>query len=275
MQYKYVNIRAVLNFIPEAIREEESETNLLMWAFQGFRENTGKTWKYNYKTCLVPVANHKASLPNGVVKVAYVGFSLSKPGCLDTDKDLGYTVDTFHNKTDDNDYRVIIQQQLIPNCPEILGVPLRYVGQNPEVLTKKCMNLYCRDCSIGFSISKTMESITIDTSHSGWLCIVYKTLTRDDDNNIIIPDDPDLLRAMSYFAQAQHWLNRDARKEQGAFQRYQSMLYQASNKFGEANGKAALRAFNPENLQSFIFDRFLLTKHPIATGEGRNRGLTR
>ena len=276
MQHKFISLKAVLNYIPDSIRREESDAQLLSWAFQGFRRNIKNgNLLYDFKTCLIPIVNHKAKLPKGVLKLATVLYTAEKPKACDDEDDPTYLLDRFYNKADEDDIRYIVQQHLmLANLDHLSNYKmLSYQGQNPEMLLKSCGALYCKDCSTGFHITKSMSHIIIDECE-GWLCVTYKAMV-EINGELAIPDSVNLLTAMGLYAEAEHWRNRRGGKEANADNYYKDALLFSSTAFREFKNDNLFSSFNADRYNALLNRRFIIGDHPTISGKGRNTLLSR
>ena len=277
---KFISIEAALNYVPNTILENTPKSQLLQWMYQYVRMNAPSSWKYSWHMLCTTVNNHKAELPQGVVKIAAVLYSsnnICEVDCNDTESlPAGLEAVPFINEANPNDCRYIIQQQAVVD--PVLNkdcFPLKYRGQDAKILTDGCVNLFCK--GDGFSVDRMLSCITTDPQ-SGYLCVVYKTLITeftDGKNTVVIPDDPDLLEALALYAEAKFWQDRSAKKEAGAENLFSSRLRMASTKMREALGKRHLRGLKVNMLSNFIFNRFKIQKLDSVSGNNRNKNYRR
>ena len=244
---KYISLKAVIPYLPRYIKEEESESQLLSWALLGYRQNiTVPAWKDDFRVCLATVTNNRAKLPFGINKIISIGYSKNKP-CKEND-----TTQQWFDSMIDNDFVLLSQDIAYQNLKRNLQT-LRYVGQNPELLTFGCANLFSK-CNINFSVDKQLKYVTLDEPE-GYLVIVYSSSVTED-GDYLIPDDADLLQALAYYVEARHWHDRAARKEESTEGMFQQRLLMADNKFREFRNKQVLRKFNADGYKQQLLDRF-------------------
>ena len=248
---KFVNIAAVLAQMPGFLKEEENERNLISWAMEGYRQNvTPVQWKDDLKVCITKVVNNKAKLPVGITKIRHIGYTSIEPSPLNDSTNKHFLTPKI------GDDFVILSEAIAYTSYQYSNVtPLRYVGQNPDLFSNDCVNLFCTSCTINFSVNKLLTQVTLD-AEEGWLVIVYSTPAKDTDDNFIIPDDADLIRALALYAEAKHWQDRAGRKEQGAEQSFMSRLRMADNKFSEFLMKGLFRNFNADEYRRKILGQF-------------------
>jgi len=205
----YINIKSILNLVPEYVKDDEAEITMLSWAFQGYRENVRQSnVTDNYKVCIVPIIDHKGSLPTGIKRVLETQWSYTE--FVDQSED---TFNLWIPQTI-NGYYVLVAEATLYARIRHRGSLMRYVGQHPELLDSQCVNIYCQSCAIDFSFNKSLTQITTSET-DGWVALVYSTLAKDGDD-FIIPNDNQLKQALAYFIEAMHWRERRGRKEEGA-----------------------------------------------------------
>lgn len=267
MMNSYIKLDAVLNYIPPAIMEEVSTGMLKKYAYQCFRANGIKNWKDHYSYIVTKINHGKAYLPKDINKIAYVAYSYEKPNA-DSHYNRDIVLD-YPNGLDEEDRRVIYYQEGILNNQERLSFfPLKYIGNNTALLEQRCLNLYCQDCSLGFSVDKMLDFIQIDVLE-GYLFVIYSGNPVDEFGNLIIPNDENLLQGLAYYAQAQAWLNRASMKEQNAYNMFREMLTLSEREMTKARNKNLFQTFNPNKIKALNFGRFDYDKMGI-TGNNRN-----
>lgn len=255
---KYVNINSVLNFIPLSLQEEVSATQLKSWAYQLFKQSN-LDWKYNIIGEIIEIKNFKAAIPSDALDIKHVAHVVDYEE-LESIINLDYP-----NLIDNSDNRIIIaQQQLLASNLQKALAPLKYIGSNKSFHSLQ----YCNDCTIGFSIDKQLSCITIDLE-SGHLFILYKTLVKDGD--ILIPDDPTLMQAMSHYAQAMYWQDKAIRNDRLANQMYIQNLSASQLLFTKAKSLELFRNYSVDAHESLIKDRFMHQKLSVVSGMNRNK----
>jgi len=258
---KYVPISAILNYIPSAITDETSPTQLKSWAYQLFK-TSNLDWKYNIVGEVIEIDNHSARLPEELLGIYFIGYF--------QEEDYIQSLITLNqtNLLDSSDRRLIIaQQQLLENDIYQYLVPLKYIGSNKDFHHLSM----CDNCTIGFSIDKLLSCITLDLKE-GKLFILYKTLVKDD-GEIMIPDDPTLLQSLSYYAQAQYWLNKAARGDNYANNMFIQMMRASTELFTKAKSLELFRNYSVDSHESLITKRFLHLRLPVISGMYRNNKL--
>lgn len=253
---KFINIKSVLSHVPQFLLEEESEQQIISWAYQGYKQNvTPIQWKDDLKVCVKQIEYNKISLPKDIKKIVHIGYSLEQPEPIDNPSNPSKQ---FLTPEVGDDF-VLLSQAIAFTKTMQKTQALRYVGQNPELFSSSCVNLFCGN-NINFSVNKQLTQLTTDADE-GWIIIVYSSTPTDDKGNILIPDDADLVRAMSLYAEAIHWQNRSGRKEEGAENLYITRLQMADSKFSEYKRKTLWRNFNSDDFQKRVLGAFNSLHH--------------
>lgn len=244
---KYINLKAVLSQLPKYVTEEESEGQLLSWALSGYRQNiTVPAWKDDFRVCISKITNNRAKLPFGINKVISIGYSFTEP--MEINNETQQWFDSIINQ----DFVMLSQEIAYAHINRQL-TSLRYVGQNPELLSNGCINLFC-DSNIHFSLDKQLKYVTLD-KEEGYLVIVYSSSVTED-GDYLIPDDADLIQALAYFCESKHWQERSGRKEEAGENMFISRLTMADNKFREFKQKRLLKKFDVDTYKRSVLDRF-------------------
>lgn len=240
---KYENINIVLNAIPNVVREDTDQLQLIAWANEQYR-NFELPFKYELAYALIDVENHKAILPTDVHRILDVLHSNSYP---DTD------VQTVLR--DYGDYRLIIAQEIFFSSPYVGSFkPIKYKGQNRNKLIDE--RIYCKslNCEVGFSIDARMKCLTIDLI-DGEVLLEYFTTVKDTDGNPLIPYDTDLINGLAAYAVSKYWENKAYAHEERGYQFYLDNLNKATILLNKFRGKSILRNIDVEAQRSFLFNR--------------------
>jgi hypothetical protein len=232
-------MEAVMNYLPDSIRQQVDKAQILSWAYLIYR-----TYQLPIAEALhiatIPVTNHKVRLPDNVLRIIDVRHT--SPG-VDVPKAI---------TRDYGDYRLIIAQEVYFSSPFYQQAkPLKYLGQNRHVLVEE--TLYCNKCETGFSIDHTMTCLTIDYP-DGEVSVIYKTLV-EEDGELMIPDDPDLMMGLSYFVQSRYWEDKIYAHEQNAFQIADSMHVKSRAHLESFKGRYLLSAINVGKHNAFVMRR--------------------
>lgn len=245
----YINLKSILTLVPDYVKEEESESTMLSWAFHGYRENVRQAnITDSFKVCIVPIVDHKGNLPYGIKRVLETEWSYTE--FVDQSED---TYNLWIPQTI-NGYYVMVAEAINYLRIKHKGSLMRYVGQHPELLDSKCVNVYCQSCKINFSLNKQLTQVTT-SEKTGWVAIVYSTLAKEGED-FIIPNDNQLKQALAYYVEAMHWRERRGRKEEGANNLFMQNLEMSKNYFNSYIKSDMLYKFDPDNYKNTILGRF-------------------
>lgn len=240
---KFVKIDAVLNHIANVVKDDEDTLQLISWANDQYR-NYELPIRYDLQYALIDVINHKAKLPDDVHRIIDILYSPSYP-----DTNIQTVLKDF------GDYRLIIAQEIFFGSPYWATFrPIKYKGQNRAALIDE--DIYCKDknCEIGFSVDASLSCLTIDLI-DGEIMIEYFTTVKDENNNILIPNDTDLLKGLAAYAESQYWKNKAYAHEERAYQFYMDNLSISNTLLNKFRGKMLLRNINVKDQNEFVFKR--------------------
>jgi len=236
--YKYENIKKVLNYIPDGLKEEENEATLIKWALSFYNQNIRiRTITDDILFAICPVTNHKATLPVGFKQFVDVTFNEDLP------TDTLTSSSTVFLQPDINGIHTTIFQRTYYQFYKQRSYNTRYVGSNPALVHTDCVQHLCDDC-INFSIDKVNEAITVDIC-DGYIYLLYSSTVMDEQNNFLVPDHPVLWQALAYGVEAKHWQDRAFRKEEGANNMFMERMRMANNSIGEFLKVHVLSNFDP------------------------------
>lgn len=251
--YKYENIKKVLTFIPSGLKEEENEAQLLSWALMGFKTNVRNIHTTSdILFCITQLDNHVVSLPSNFKKFLDVIYMKTLP---DTDV---LSSDTWFLQPDINGVYTTIFQRVFYQYFQPYATHMRYVGSNTSLFDNGCIALLCDTCSINFSVSKDVKTLTTDMQ-DGYVGAVYEALVQDDSGNYLIPDSENLWFALAHFVEAKHWQDRAFRKEENANNMFIERMAMANRFFAAFRKEDLFAKFDP---QDFVFKTQYLSKVP-------------
>lgn len=260
----YIKIDAILNYIPNVIKDSIDHVQLMSWAFDALRM-TSLNWKYNYYVCLSEVKDHKAILPQGIRGISFALFTYHKP---DEEFVSQYFVQDFN--TTSNDCRLILTQEILyDNRFNRDGLPMKYKGNSPHLVDNKYLDFYDRNCELGYTLNEYLTCMTVDEKE-GYVVFLYKQYVQED-SNFLIPDDIDLLIALGKYVEAKFYGERAASMDQKAFSFYMQMSQLAQSLLIKATSKEVMRRFNPDEYAEINTQRFFMQRLPEVSGIGRNK----
>jgi hypothetical protein len=259
--YKYINIKAVLNYLPDGILEEWDESQVVKTALQGFQANVSNfNITSDIKVAVCKLTNHKASVPLGLKKVIDAGFSTTLPNEL-PDSNTVFLQPTWNGEN------VIVFQALLFQMIRPSMQSMRYAGQNSDMVNPDCIPILCQDC-INWSISKDLTSITCDVK-DGYIFLLYTSTVQDEDGNFLIPNDNILMQALAYYVEAKHWQSRAFRKEEQANDMFIQRMQMANSSFQEFYSKWMLQNFD---MEEYVWQTQTLNRLPqLAFQAWRNK----
>lgn len=239
---KYVSIEAVIPFLPEFLMEEENESVIVKYIWQGVRQNLIPYYKYDEKKIFIcKLDNYEAHLPSDIYRISYVQYTNTFPDTMTNNDFKPWILEVINGE------KVFIAQSLIYNqfLSQMSFQSMRYAGQDTGLFESDCINLLCNDNCINFSITKSLDKIRTDVK-DGYVMGIYHSNPKNEAGEYIIPDDADLLQALAYFTEAKHWQSRSGRKEEYAENMFVTRMNMANKKFNEFNKKQLLKNFNPD-----------------------------
>lgn len=262
---KYIPIKSILNYIPNSIREETGDVELIKYAFQGLRQNNTKRDLLQGKLELIPLNKHKAYL-QGNNRLLYGVYYLSSE---QANKLAG--AEPYFEVTDTSEAKSFLSEtSIIPNSYlSEYAVPLEYKGKDSYIVKNNYLSYYDECCVHGFTVDHSLTCITTDIEE-GFLLVEKMEFVQNTDGEYLIPDDANLQQGLGYYAEAMAWRERSGRKEQGAEQMFQQRLSLAQGLFNSARGKRMLERFEPNKMAQLVFSRFLIQQIHSVTGEYKN-----
>jgi len=288
----YIKLEAVLNRIPIAIREQESEGNLLSYALDIYKE-INVAHKYETNIVLLQLKDHKVKLPDDVKHINILTYqsNLPTPGeccellrcadevtcnlCQTTCPDINFSGDNgyccscgecltepenYINRSNlicrhTLSYQLFLSSQYYANNFE----PLKYVGTGSNICTK-CTNRF-QVYENWFKVSPTR--VLWSNLKDVILCMDYDAEVTID-GNIMIPNHSKLIRAMAAYAEAIHWKNKISMHEENAINIYQQRLAEAEVLLKSARGDLLLQSVDVDKAEDLSIGQpnFQLTKVP-------------
>lgn len=237
---KYTTLDAVLNYIPRPIIGEYDTLQLKSWMIQFYRTREMRTQEA--MTCAtIEINQHKAVLPKDLKRIIDVRYQDETPETI-----------TIKTKEIDVDKLLIYQQLFFEESYYVNALPLRYIGQNRSPLIDK--ELWCADCSVGFTVDSMLSCLTI-TYPEGTALLVYTTDVKDANDNILIPDDSTLHLALSWAVQANYWNEKKFSHEANSANYHQDALTKAQGLYNNFQSKRLRAGINPNRHNEFVFKR--------------------
>jgi len=238
---KYTSLDAVINYIPESIRRDIDLLKVKFYANQAYRR-FDLPFQKKIEYAVLEVSNHKAILPDGLKRIVEIRYNPFYPdsNVLTVLKDYA-------------DYRLIVSQEVFFGSSFYsVSRPMKYLGQNRIAMIDEAM--YCNTCEVGFSINSEMNCLTIDVA-DGSIIIGYWTDVVDEEGQTLIPDHPDLLLGLSYWVQAQYWLDKSYMHTDNSFNFYREASRLAEVHLNAFRNKRLFASMNVKKHNAFVFGR--------------------
>lgn len=232
----YIPINDVLRRIPQAVRKEDSELQLISYALDAYR-NLEIPSTTTEKIEFVQVQDHKYQLSTKAKSINFVSYLSSNPTeeeCCEmeeccTPETTYFIIDLYSTNYYKNNFE-----------------PIKYIG-NQSGICSKCINRFVNDSIHTFSVD--YNKLIWTSFKDGFLCIHYETEQTNEDEQYLIVQDEDVQNYLAYHAQYMHWLNRSSMHEEGAFRMLQFMQNQDNIYFLKAKGSLLQRNINKQLIQ--------------------------
>lgn len=267
---KYIDIKAILNYIPNSIRDDAGDKRLLSYAFQALRIYVPQRIFLGLAMIVRPIINHKVNLEEGTRRIEGVWYLEDLERFTTTN---GYLFVTDNDGLKDNSQRDEFVSEKTISYEDIIkhNQPMCYMGEHGFLVNNEYLSFYDGDCHLGFSVDYNMTCLTTDVK-TGYAIVLYQEF-KQSSSGFLVPDDANFLQALAYAAEAQAWRERSANKEQGAEGMYQTRQQEARSYFISANGRKALRDFRP----SAVLDhnRNYILSLPEISGNNKNNRYNR
>jgi hypothetical protein len=254
---EYINLKAILDNsrIPSQLQIDCGKENILSWGLDAYRMLKIPD-QLKFKFQLFEIKDHQVQLPNDVKLINHVSYSSIKPTNTDCNDIELYIYDNTNdvNPTSNQthivgDYAIAHKLFLDSTFYNNNIVTLFYNGvKNNLDICKTCKVCFTCDNTYSIDINKVLWS----PFKSGYLCIEYFTELKDDNEDFMIINTPEILRYISLYAQTQCFLTKASSKEEGAYQIYNNLLNQTEIAFKKAKGSELLKSINVDNYDRII-----------------------
>ena len=254
---KYVSLKAALRFIPKPLFQQSTELDFLSWMLDAYRELDLPT-TLETKVQIFEITDGTLKIPEEVKVINLITYLDSTPSENDVSSFIDCICDPESNaNTEDTNnpcqYTLAYKQFIGSSYYKNNYKPLLYKGNNSTLLCDSCPNKYS-ECQNVFSIDK--NNMLHTNIKSGYFCIEYDTEMKDDDGQFLIMDLTEVKRYLAYYAEACHWRERAAVKEQSAMNMAQDALTKAEIYYKKARGIILLSGINPQNITSAQYDNY-------------------
>lgn len=255
---QFTNVRAVINRLA-LDKTQYEEDDIIEWIINGLDVLNIKK-AYQQEAIWIEVKNHKAILPCDVIQIEMIVSPLSEGDFCDEDEqelencNCGFNTNYVTQINSNYNFRVINNWSGFSNT--------NYFKRNFQVL--KLSNLpfaskfHCSTCpnissNCGLTYTLSSNGYITTSFESGNICMAYLKYAKDEDDEYIIPDNEDLIQALSNWCMAKHWEVRMNMKEEGAFNMYQLYINKAQNLFQKVRGIFITKSFDFNQWKNIVF----------------------
>lgn len=243
--YKYISIKAVMNYLPDGLMEEWSEADIVKNLVMGYRANIKNSFlSYDFKFCVSKIVNHEAKIPHNTKGIFDISYSYQKITPVQDESESTNNPAVYLRKNFLGETVTVFQSMAWTSIREYTN-DMRYAGQSTDFVYNGCLNYLCDTC-INWSISRDLQTITTDVKE-GYLYILYKADVTDEEGDIMIPDEILLLQALSYYVIGKYYQSVAFRREQGAEEKFAKYMQLANNAFQEFWSRHLLINLDVEN----------------------------
>jgi len=213
MAHKFISIRAVLSNLastfPKDLWDEDTAIEWAAFALQSI----GTYTQLEPKIAFVQLKNHRARLPQGLVKLEQVAFNakrnVTEDSLAELKAELKIPTESYY-------------EGFFTLTSRYHYVPMRK-ATSPFSLQKEC-----EDCDKIYPASleyTILPNGCIHTSvNKGDICIAYLQYPVDENGDFLIPDRVTVIRAITYYVSMKIWELRMNMKEEGAYNMFNAYL---------------------------------------------------
>lgn len=221
----YVKIDAVLPRISKAIRQEDTNLNLLSYALQGYDLIASPLHKKESPR-MYTVKDHKVELCKDVIQINLATFMLTSPNqnqCEELNNCLNIqsgVAQEEYNLTDSTNpcagnYSINHKLFLSSSFYNSNFYPMKYIGSS-QYVCKSCFSRFCHECNETFSVDE--NKVLWTSFKDGTICLLESKVMKDEEGDYLIIDDEDVIKYLALYAELEHFRNRMYSHEQGSGQ---------------------------------------------------------
>lgn len=236
----YIKINAVLNRIPEIIKQESDKSTLLSFILDGLR--LLNISQYHIETAeVLEISNFKAQLPNSIKTIKKVYYMKNKPSqtalesvsCDICEANLSELQEQTNPKCEHSiNYQLFLDSYFFKNCFHKMS----YKG-NRNSLCKNCLDY---NNQYEYTVNPLTNELTTSVN-KGYLCVVYLSELKDEEGDFLIPDTQKVINFLRTWAMYRHWENRGYSKEQNAYRIAEDLLRKSEILLRSAKGSILQR----------------------------------
>jgi hypothetical protein len=183
---------------------------------------------FQHELCIVPVENYRAKLPNGIQMLEFVMYKQFSPSHYH--QQIKTLTSECADCGTDSEHTVIVTKNLVKDfmsCKSCLN-GWDFLEMSHSVLSNIPSRF--KTCADSPSLCKCSNSFTMDyqnalirtTFESGSVLIAYRTVAKDDEGNMLIPNVTEVKDALMTYMKMKYWEVEDFKGTQGAFNRLQT-----------------------------------------------------
>jgi hypothetical protein len=238
----YVPIDRILLDLPKSIRENNEDSDLLMWALDAY--NQLDIWdRYEESVAFLEIDNHKTKIPVDAKEVHFVSYLTSKR------PSKGFREASCDPKDPRNVIPLSKMQSYVRSSYYRQNFfPLKFKG-NSSTICCTCPT-QIPNCPQYFNIDKNRNIVT--SFRQGIICLFYSRPMKDDSGNYMIIDLPEVIKYLSYSVQFQAIQERLWRHEEGSISIYDRIIDLVDTYYMKAKGTLRLRNINASLIRSIV-----------------------
>jgi hypothetical protein len=245
MVHTFTSIRAVLSKLSSIFPQDQwNEDDVIEWAASALMKMKVNT-QMQPAIAFTTIKNYRAKLPKGLVKLEQVAYKKSRSiNVTDLERlkeDLRITNEAYYDK-------------FVNLTTKFNYIPVKK-ATSPFSLQKAC-----EDCNDVYLANLEYTLLPTGCLHfsisTGDVCIAYLKYPQDDNGDFLIPDDEDVIDALTYYCCAMIWQYRMNMKEENAFNMFDMYLGLYETKATKAKGKMVMPDIDTMQNIKDMTDRF-------------------
>lgn len=256
------------------------------WAVQALDLMDIKT-AFEPKFCTLKVENHSASLPTDVIAIELVAM-IYCTGCTQAEIEDAIFTEVIHEYTDTTKeitVRTVYDSNPIPNLDRVTSMNYQAIVNNYKIFVQSPLFInyfnvlrlvnkpysnafHCTyspnissDCYDYYNINSLKQIIT--SKKDGIIALSYLARVRNEDGDIMIPDEAGVKQAIAAYVKMRYWEERMNTLEKGAGELYTNWLNQWTNLRQREYGKAILRGADMGNLRTIMLGNLVHARNKL------------
>lgn len=235
---------------------EYDDLDIQEWVMQGLDMANIQT-AYQREMVVLPVVNHKAKLPTGLVQITIVTTPIDEAPTPEevaemSDCQIDYINKEQVDRTQQygiiNNYNLFVGSNYFNKYFTVLRLANRSLMGKFHCST--CPNLHS-NCELEYTLDPAGNIIT--SFEEGTICLGYLKHATDKDGKFLIPDEENLIQGLAAYATAKYWEIRYNMNQDGAERRYERYMITAQNLLAKARGIQITRNFNFKDYINIVY----------------------